>query len=482
MSRRIHAVAARARRSWWRARSAYLLLAGGTAALAAAAAATLALRMGWTAADPRMVGLVVGIAMIAVAFVVAWRRAPSLIDAARALDRHHVLHERLSTALELSRDGSDRASLVATAAMEDASATAGGVEASAPYRFRWPRWAWSLPVAALALGAVSALAPLDTTRPPSTTTSADSAVDVDDAQNLVERAGATAERLARLLDDDPSSRDDAYIRAVSEGLDDLAERARSGDLDAESAQLQLDRLLGHLRRAVEERDDAIATLVTSYLDSGVAHDDGLRPPEANQPADADGEGQAPPADVGLESGSGPSSLERTLADLERALEEAERAAAERPERTARAEGLGPDDHFYGLELDRDDESAAGLRQQGDAAGAPVGAADESDDRAGDAAGDGRFESDAHGPVSLGDRSTHEDLTVVTDEIEGGRRVTIESTPIVSGPRRGGATIDGTLPSHRVEEAAAGRETVARVYVDVVSRYFHPDLAEQRAEP
>jgi len=479
---RVHAAATRALRRWWFARTAHVLLAGGTAALAAGAMATLAVRIGWPWPDPVVVGLVAGTAVAVLAQLASWRRAPSRIDAARALDRHHGLHERLSTALEISRDGVDRASVVAAAAIEDAVTMVPGVDATGPYRLRWPRWAWSLPVAALTLGVVTALVPADTMRSPDTIANAATADELDEARDLVERAGATAERLARLLTDDPVSSEDAYLRAVSEGLDDLATRARSGELDADAAQLQLDRLLGHLRRAVEERDDAVATLVTSYLDSGVAVDDGMRPPEANQPTDADGEGHAPAADVGLERDAGRSSLERTLADLERALDEAERAAAERPERTARAEGLGPDDHFYGLELNRDDGDGARLRQRGEAAGAPVGGADESDDRAGDAAGDGRFAGEANAQVPLGERSTHEDVTVVTDEIEGGRRVTIESTPIVSGPRRGGATIDGTLPSHRVDEAAARRETVSRFYVDVVSRYFHPDMAEQRAAP
>jgi len=73
--------------------------------------------------------------------------------------------------------------------------------------------------------------------------------------------------------------------------------------------------------------------------------------------------------------------------------------------------------------------------------------------------------------------------VASDEIEGGRRVTVETDPTAAiGPRSGGASLDAPLPAHRADEAAVARAGFATAYAAVVSAYFTPDQREQRTEP
>jgi hypothetical protein len=270
----------------------------------------------------------------------------------------------------------------------------------------------------------------------------------------------------------------------ADAFDDLSERIRGGELDEEGAQRALDQLLAHLLRAVEGRDDdAIATLVTNYLDSGRANDDGARPADAPNEGAAD-QGDAPAADRRTEPGTAAPSLEQMLADLERALEEAERVAADRPP-PAVASDDAAGDFFYGVDLSQIDERRpGGLVQEGEGAGTPVGAAELSDDRPGDAAGDGLQGESPDGPsVALGDVDASDDVLVATDEIEGGRRVTVETDPTASaGPRSGGASLDAPLPVHRADEAAVARESFATAYAAVVSAYFTPGQREQRTDP
>jgi len=422
---------------------------------------------------------VAGLTMIVV-MARAARRAPSLVDAARWLDRHHGLHERLSTALEIDHETS---SLIRAAVAEDAARHVPDADVARALPLTWPRWGWvSVVTAAVAIGTVQ----LEPT--PGVATLAPSASIEDRApldESLLARSGDTASRVAALLRDDPATRDDPYLRAVTEGFEELGERVRSGELDVQTAQLQLEQLLGHLRRAVEHRDDSIATLVTSFLDSGAAHDDGRRPDQSDAAATDDGDEAeaALPADRSTAPGSSSPNLDQLLADLERALGEAESVASERPP-AATASSDDGGDFFYGVDLgDVAERAPSGLRQDGDAAGTPVGAAELSDDSPGDAAGDG-FQSDVDQAdrVELGLTDPGEDVVVTTDEIDGGRRITVEATPETSAPRRGGASHAAPPPAHRVDEASVSRERLTGAYVQVVSRYFRPDLSEQRSDP
>ena len=487
----LRAIAVRAQRRWWR----LALLRSATAALAAGlvvpVVAAAAAPLGWTHLAPLSrevltAGLFAAIGVAAVALTITWRRAPSLVDVARWLDRDAGLDERLSTALEVEEalgaiGPAATASLVVRAAVEDAHAHVGRARVARAIAWRWPRWP-----ATLAAGLIAGIAVvLITPEPPIGATSVDAAInDAATTAALMERTIETTERIARVLADDPATADDAYVRAVAEAFDDLSERLRTGALDEAGAERELGDLLAHLLRAVEGRDDdTIATLVTNYLDSGRVHDDGARPTDAAG-SDPDAQADAPSAQRRTEPGTATPSLESMLADLERALAEAERVAAERPPPAVASDDTGGD-FFYGVDLSQlDERRPSGLRQDGDAAGAPIGAADLSDDRPGDAAGDGlQGEGFDGAAVRLGDVEASDDVLVATDEIEGGRRITVETDPIAGdGPRTGGASLDAPLPSHRADEAAVAREGLAYAYAEVVSAYFTPDQREQRTEP
>lgn len=481
----LRSLATRARRRWWRlaiARSGVAALAAGLAVpIVAGAASSLGVtHLNALSRDVLAAGLAAALAAAAIAVVVSVRRAPSLLDVARWLDRDADLDERLSTALEVEGTPS-AASLVARAAIEDANAHVGRARIDSAVPWRWPRWGMALSIGLLTgVTVVIAVPQPSTERPASVTTS----VDDDTASAILERTGATVDRIARVLADDPARAEDAYVRAVADAFDDLSERIRGGELDEEGAQRALDQLLSHLLRAVEGRDDdAIATLVTNYLDSGRAHDDGTRPADATNDGAAD-PGDAPAAERRSEPGTAAPSLEQMLADLERALDEAERVASDRPPAAVVSDDAAGD-FFYGVDLSQlSERQPGGLVQEGEGAGTPVGAAELSDDRPGDAAGDGlQGESPDGPPVSLGDVDASDDVLVATDEIEGGRRVTVETDPTASsGPRSGGASLDAPLPAHRADEAAIARESFATAYAAVVSAYFTPDQREQRTEP
>jgi len=481
----LRTVATLARRRWRHLAIARSIVAAVTAGLAVLAVAGAASLLGLThlsalSREVLAAGLAAALGAAAIAGGASWRQAPSLVDAARWLDRDADLDERLSTALEVEGTPSAE-SLLARAAIEDANAHVGHARIASAVPWRWPRWS-----VALSVGLLAAVAVVTVTPRPSTPTPASAAAIVDDAKAnmLLERTGATVDRIARVLADEPASAEDAYVRAVADAFDDLSERIRGGELDEQGAKRELDQLLAHLLRAVEgSEDDAIATLVTNYLDSGRAHDDGARPVDAANEGAAD-QGDAPAAERRAEPGTAAPSLEQMLADLERALNEAERVAAERPP-PALGSNDGDGDFFYGVDLSSlDERRPGGLVQEGEGAGTPVGAAELSDERPGDAAGDGlQGESADAAAVGLGDLDASDDVLVATDEVEGGRRVTVETDPTAAtGPRSGGASLDAPLPAHRADEAAVGRESLATAYAAVVSAYFTPDQREQRSDP
>ena len=479
----LRALATQARRRWWRLAIARCGVAAVAAGLAVIIVSSVASLLGVTHLSPLSrdviaAGIAAGLVAAAMAIVISWHRAPNLIDVARWLDRDADLDERLSTALEVEGTPA-AASLVVRAAIEDANAHVGRARIASAVPWRWPRWS-----VALSVGLLAGVAVVIATPRPSTAQPASVAMSVDNATAavLLERTRTTVDRIARVLADDPASAEDAYVRAVADAFNDLSERIRGGELDEQGAQRELDQLLAHLLRAVEEReDDAIATLVTNYLDSGQAHDDGARPLDATNEASAV-QGDAPASERRTERGTAAPSLEQMLADLERALAEAEQVAADRPPPAVANDDAS--DFFYAADLSQlDQRRPSGLVQDGEAAGTPVGAAELSDDRAGDAAGDGLQGEGPDAPsVTLGNVDTSDDVLVATDEIEGGRRVTVETDPTApTVPRSGGASLDAPLPAHRADEAAVTRESFATAYAAVVSAYFTPDQREQRTE-
>ena len=481
----LRAIALSTRRRWWRLAVLRSVFAAAAVSLIIATATGLAYVTGLSQVSPLSREVLTAISaaaliIICVGFIVTWRSVPSLVQAARWLDRDAELDERLSTALEIDPARAS-ASLVARAAIEDARAHVARARVTSAVPWRWPRSS-----RLLAIGLTGSLAVMILTPTPALHAPTASGTNADDESEraILERTGATLDRITRVLADDGARGDDAYVRAVAEAFDDLAERIRGGDLDEMQAQRELDQLLSHLLRAVQGRDeDAISTLVTNFFDSGRPQNDGTRPAEATNEGAVDDEGDFPTAQRHHEPGTASPSLEQLLSDLERALAEAEQVAMDRPP-PAVASDDAAGESLYGVDLGQlDERRGGGLVQEGEGAGTPVGAAELSDDRPGDAAGEGlQGEWQDVTDVVLGDVDARDEVTVATDEIEGGRRITVEADPVDHGaPRSGGATLDAPLPAHRVDEAAVAREGFSTAYAAVVSTYFTPDQREQRTE-
>jgi hypothetical protein len=477
-------LARRAQRRWWAVATLRGALTAATLSAGALALLAIARSVGlWPL--PVEVALLYAAGVLAAALVVglvvAIVRAPTQVQLAARIDRDAGLHERLSTALELTSSDQER-ELVARAAVEDAMRHLPRAQLHSAIPLRWPRWAWALPLAAVLNAALLSIQPVDAV------VVSERLIEAPSLPSTLtrERVEASVERVVAVLERDPVRGRDPYVQAVSESLSELAQRVRDGDIDPSAALFEFDRLMAHLQRAVSERpeDDPIATLVNRYFDQGAATDDGGRPDEAvadrngSDPAAA----TAPAAERRVQTAASSAanadnrSMESLLEDLERALADALAAAEAMPAPLLAEDTSG--DFFYGVDVDAARErQAAAQRQRGEAQGTPIGGAEESDDRPGDAAGFGTQDgsSDAAGGLT-GEASLDEDVIVAGRELEGRRRVQIEGDPGgVATPRTGGASLEMATPLHRIEDAVrlAGSSSV---YTDIVRNYFLPDAS------
>lgn len=472
-------VARRAQRRWWALALLRLAVAALTGGVGLAALLALARSLGLLQLDLTLLALL-GAAATAASLLVGLGflafRAPSAVSLATRIDRDAGLHDRLPTALELTVARGEP-SLVAKAAIEDALRHLDRAQPRRALPLRWPRWGWALPLAAALLAVALQSAPLP---PPPLATPVAPATLV--ATLSSERLEANVERVVAVLETDPVRGRDPYVQAVAESLSNLAQRVRDGEVEASSALMEFDRLMAHLQRAVAERpeDDPIATLVNRYFDQGTALDDGGRPEEQAGGASAGESAAAPAADRRVEAGVSVAerSWESLLEELERALAAAEAVVQEMPAAMVAESTSG--DFFYGIDVDAARErQAAAQRQRGEAQGSPVGGAESSDDRPGDAAGFGVFDGDPDADGGLtGAGSLEDDVVVAGRELEGRRRIEIEGDPgagAAASARTGGATLDAPLPLHRADEALR-LSGASSAYTDVVRAYFMPDAA------
>jgi hypothetical protein len=469
----------RAQRRWWLLATLRVFLAAATCGVGTLVLLLIARSLGlWHSASTDALVYVGGLfaAVLLIGLVLSWFRTPTTVQITALLDRDAGLDERLVTAVELTL-GDEEPGLVASAALEDASRHLHRAQLRSALPLRWPRWAWALPLGALLSALLLSVRPVEpavvggvvigTASVPSTLSSA--------------RVEDGVERVVAVLDLDPVRGRDPYVQAVAASLGELAQRVRDGEVEASAALIEFDRLMAHLQRAVSERpeDDPIATLVNRYFDQGASIDDGGRPDEAQVGRDGgDPSGaSAPAADRRVQAAQNPTvrTLESLLEDLEQALSEAAAAVQAMP--AAMVAEASSDDAFYAAEVDASQERQAAVqRQRGEAQGTPIGGAEESDERPGDAAGFGV--QDGHGDESGGVTAEgsfgEEEVVVAGRELEGRRRVQIEGDPGGSAsPRTGGASLETATPQHRIDDAVRMASS-SSVYTAVVRTYFLPD--------
>jgi hypothetical protein len=490
----------RARRVWWG-------VAARRALLVAVAVAALVVPLAWFAAlrsgDPGPLGLeglralarpaalAFGAALAVALLVAAWR-APSLLALARRADR--VLHQaqRLSTSFEVLVRGGP-STLLANALTDDVERRAAALDWTAVGRTAWGRPAPALVAAAFAAALLAAVVPVPAPAPLATTGAPGPTMAPDRAA----RDAATVERFASLLEAVSEQEENAYLSAVAASFGDLAERLEAGSIDAAEASRVLEELVGHLEVAARDVGGAFGEAIEAALAAAEANGAGAAEAAAGDAASAsDGadrgeadEDGAEPVAVDPATATADASLYQALEDLANEFDDDPAGLGLRPPRPDFVD-VDAEDAFYGgvgrAETDPDARpaEASGLRAEAPGAGDAVGAAEQSSERAGDAAGGGSADLSGDADAFLGlEAETTEAAALPWNERADGRFTEVELVPdAVLGEARAfeRETPDG--PFRRTDEAASTARTIGVAYREVVGRYFMPGAVQAGGTP
>jgi hypothetical protein len=491
----------RARRVWWGvAVRRALLVAAAIAALAAPVAWIAALRSG----DPGALGvaglralagpaaLAFGMALAAALAVAAWR-APSLLALARRADRVLGQAQRLSTSLEVRTRGGPP-TLVAEALTDDAERRAATLDWGAVGRTAWGRTAPALVAAAFALAVLAVVVPVPVRAPLAPIAALGTPVAPDRAA----RDAATVARFAALLEAVSEQEDDPYLSAVAASFGDLAERLEAGSIDAAEASRVLEELVGHLEVAARDVGGAFGAAIEEALSAAAgdavadaASDVAGDAASASPGAEADAAG-AEAAEVGAAdpaAAEADASLYQALEDLANEFDDDPAGLGLRPPRPAFVD-VDAEDAFYGgvgrAETDPDARPAepSGLRAEAPGGGDVVGAAEQSSERAGDAAGGGSAELGGDGDAFLDlEAETTEAAALPWNERADGRFTEVELVPdAVLGEARAFTRETPDGPFRRTDEAASTARTIGAAYREVVGRYFMPGAVQAGGTP
>jgi len=423
----------------------------------------------------------------------ALRRSPSLVTLARRVDRNLGLHDRLSTALEVSANSESYDTIVGAAAVKDAERHARGIQVRDAVRFQWPRYSWLLPIlipAAVAVHVSAAPFTPDRSMAVSSDPNGSAVVAAPDMAALAE----ALQRIARVIEDDPASEDSDYLRAIAREFDDLSQRARLGTGGPNDVEQRFRELSQHLGRALEgEPASALHQLANALQEYG----------EAGGPADAVGAAQEVAGavatahedrnsdELATDRGHSPSqsadhrAFEDALRQLSDALGTIEAESEERERARQDAEGTPTINVVADGADDAHEESTwrpGDFAQDAGAAGVPIGAAENADDAPGDAAGGGlQREGDGEPPFdgAAMDTSVGDPLLLAEndDEFDG---PIVQVGPGVHMVSRGAAESPSTLPplvNMESEDGSVTREAVGAAYRIAVSRYFSPERSQ-----
>jgi hypothetical protein len=414
-------------------------------------------------------------------------RAPSLVDLARRADRVFDQAQRLSTSYEVLERGTT-SSLVATALVADAERRVAGIPWARVGRMPWPGWAPIVAALALALGVAAVVVPV-----PSRALRPAPAADTSPADT--DRAARDADavrRFADVLEAVAVNEDSAYLRAVASSFAELAERMNAGEIDAAEASRALDELLGHLEAAAEDVSAEFAEAVRSALGSEAleagASLDATGDDAAGDPAGADQAGGDSPAGAPPKTNADASAY-MALEDFANEVGRNPGGLGLRATRPAPQE-LDGEGAFYGgvMRAETDPDAAApepsGLRADAPGGGDVVGAADQSSERAGDAAGGGSaaLGSGSDAFLDLEAESVNA-AALPANEREDGRFVDVELVPEeVSGDARSAFVVSSDAPFRRTDEAARLARSIGTTYREVVGRYFMPGAVQTEEAP
>ena len=433
-------------------------------------------------------------AVLALGYVVG--QAPSLLVLARRADRVLDQAQRLSTALEVrSRDAAR--GTVERALLADADARAGQLDWRFVASAGWPRWASaaivvSLLVAALGLGFEMP----DGQRRVGPTHAASARVELTSAEV------AAVQGFSDLLTEIAAAEESAYLRAVATSFEELALQMADGSMDAAGASRALAELVAHLQVASTEVSSAFAEAVSASLaslvpgatpDLAAAGDGGgdsnRGGDDARDGESASGAPETPVAPGADAVGSAPASYYTALQDLAGEIRDSAGGLGLRSQRTQSADGGALDEStFYGgvLNAETDPNAAslqAGARIDAPGAGVAVGAAEQSSDRAGDAAGEGSAVLGGdRGFLDL-DAESVASTPLPWNERDDGRFVEVELVPdTVVGEARAFERPVSAGAFRRMDESPTVSYTIAETYGDVVARYFLPRVARSGATP
>ncbi len=484
----------RVRHAWWRAS---LLRAGLLAAAVALAVLPIAWVWTWTAGrQGRLVdllptvgpwvGATFGLALLA-ALLVLGLRTPTLAELARRADRVLGQERRLSTALEVQASGAP-GSLLTWALLDDVERRLPSLDWRAVPRTRWPSWS----PAVLAVLVVSAV--LATVVPIPAAVRLRAARPTNVVGDLPERDAAAVRRFAEVLAGVAETEESAYLQAVAASFADLADQIAAGTIDAASAARRLDELVEHLGAAAEEVSPAFAEAVRSSLSPAAA--------EASADSAAAGqdaaEGDAAAAEAGANPEASPdlSAIEAD-ASMYMALEDFANEVGRNPGGVGlRAQRPSPQDldeegAFYGgvMRAETDPNAPApapsGLRSDAAGGGDVVGAAEQSSERAGDAAGDGGADLAGGADAFLGlDAASEAVAALPANQRDDGRFVDVELVPDEElGRARNANPVAGAGPAfQRADEATTTVRSIRPTYRDVVGRYFMPGSVTAERAP
>ena len=495
----------RARRVWWGvALRRSLAVAVGVAALVVPLRWLSALRAGVPGglladgalhlAQPLLVTFVVA---LAAAFAVAAWRAPSLLSLARRADRVLDQAQRLSTSFEVGARGG-ASTLLAGALIDDAELRAATLDWRPVGRTAWWRPAPALVAGALTIALLAAVVPVPALEPTGSTSASSTPVAPDRAV----RDAATVERFAELLAAVSEQEDDPYLSAVASSFAELAQRLEAGTIDATEGSRVLEELVGHLEIAARDIGGAFGEAIEAALASADASAEAAAAGgsagaggEAGGPGETGDDGEtvaddgAPPAGLDPAAATADASLYQALEDLANEFEDSPGSLGLRPPRPAFID-VGAEDAFYGgvgrAETDPNARPAepSGLRSDAPGSGDVVGAAEQSSDRAGDAAGGGSADLGGGDDAFLGlEAETTTAATLPWNERADGQYTEVELVPdAVLGEAR--AFVRGTPegPFRRTDEAASTANAIGAAYREVVSRYFMPGAVQAGGAP
>lgn len=473
-----------------RARARGLLLLRGTLWSAVVASSTyLGLRLvtvwwpvSWTASAW---ATLVFVAAFTIGVLWALRRTPSLLELAQRADRRFALRERTSTALELARSQPSKGAQgeLATALLEDATRHAARIEPRQLVPFIFPREGWVV----VALTAVVITVQFGVPQASLGGPGADPAV----AEGLseAERVETVADlrRAAQLLDSEAEERNDPYLQALARAFDTLGRRVEANELDRNLTQLELERLMAHVARAYGSELGQDEAGGEPGLPGAALGTPSTPSPDASLQEQVSREA----APTGGEASQWTSEPEGSAAALDELVRSLEGLEAQRQEAKARREvrdgqaavcAYGCIDPEVRERLEREWETREALRAE--AAGRPVGAAQEAGRGAGDLAGEGvqPLAGEGETPDFLETETQADEVLLPDNDAGQGEHVRLELPPetrlseVADSPRSPGEVWRAR------QVAVLRRESLSPRDRAVASHYFAPGDAAPPTEP